>query len=184
MESHENQTLSDATGFAVAKLVEDYTETWNTLLRYDEDRLEIPTTGRPSTTVLELDLAVEAINTFKRFLDIRGEATSLFGNQPDDGLAAILGNVEQTMFDEPVYQSPQEKAANLLYFVIKSHPFTDGNKRIGALLFLLYLTREDISNDLTPHTLTALTLLIAESEPAKKDLMIRLIVNLITSSLT
>ena len=83
------------------------------------------------------------------------------------------------MFGEPLYRSREEKAANLLYFVVKDHPFTDGNKRIGALLFLLYLTQEGIERRPDPGALTALTLLIAESAPSNKDLMIRLIVNLI-----
>ena len=83
------------------------------------------------------------------------------------------------MFGEPLYRSREEKAAHLLYFVVKDHPFTDGNKRIGALLFLLYLRQEAVDHRLNPQALTALTLLIAESAPAGKDLMIRLIVNLL-----
>ncbi len=86
------------------------------------------------------------------------------------------------MFGEPLYRSREEKAANLLYFLVKDHPFTDGNKRIGALLFLLYLTQEGIAYRLDPRGLTALTLLIAESAPSSKDLMIRLIVNLLGES--
>ena len=79
-------------------------------------------------------------------------------------------------------RSREEKAAHLLYFVVKDHPFTDGNKRIGSLLFLLYLKQEDMDHGLSPQALTALTLLIAESEPAGKNLMIRLIVNLLVGS--
>ena len=94
-------------------------------------------------------------------------------------MAAILGNVEQTMFGEPLYRSREERAANLLYFIVKDHPFTDGNKRIGSLLLLLRLKREGMKHGLTPQALTALTLLIAESAPEGKNLMIRLIVNLL-----
>ena len=112
----------------------------------------------------------------------KGEASPLFGNPRGDALEAILGNVEQTMFGEPLYRSGGEKAANLLYFLVKDHPFTDGNKRIGALLFLLYLTQEGIAHRLDPRGLTALTLLIAESAPSSKNLMIRLIVNLLGES--
>ncbi len=82
-----------------------------------------------------------------------------------------------TMFGEPLYRSREEKAANLLYFVVKDPPFTDRNKRIGALLLLLYLAQERVSHGLDPRALTALTLLIAESAPSAKDLMIRLVVN-------
>ena len=83
------------------------------------------------------------------------------------------------MFGNPLYRTREEKAAHLLYFVVKDHPFTDGNKRIGALVFLLYLTQESIAHRLNPQALTALTLLIAESSPTDKDLMIRLITNLL-----
>ena len=83
------------------------------------------------------------------------------------------------MFGEPLYRTREEKAADLLYFLVKDHPFTDGNKRIGSLLFLLYLRQEGLHHDLNPQALTALTLLIAESAPANKDLLVRLIVNLL-----
>jgi prophage maintenance system killer protein len=83
------------------------------------------------------------------------------------------------MFGEPLYKTREEKAAHLLYFVIKDHPFVDGNKRIGSFLFLLYNRQEGIPGVINENTLTALALLIAESEPANKDLMIRLVVNLL-----
>ena len=103
----------------------------------------------------------------------------VIGNPRGDALEAILGNVEQTMFGESLYRSREEKAAKLLYFAVKDHPFTTGNKRGGALLFLLYMTQEGIEFRPDPGALTALTLLIAESEPSNKYLMFRLIVNLI-----
>jgi prophage maintenance system killer protein len=83
------------------------------------------------------------------------------------------------MFGEPLYRSREEKAANLLYLLIKDHPFSDGNKRIGSFLFLLYLQQEGLAHRLTPQALTALALLVAESLPANKDLLIRLIMNLL-----
>jgi prophage maintenance system killer protein len=83
------------------------------------------------------------------------------------------------MFGEALYRSREEKAAHLLYFVIKDHPFSDGNKRIGSFLFMLYLHQEGIEHQLNPQALTALALLIAESAPANKALMIRLIMNLL-----
>lgn len=179
-----NQALVDETGQAVVNLIEGYADTWRILLQYDEDQLGKPPNVKPSSSVLELEQALNAIDSLKNALSSRGESTSLFGNQREDGLVAILGNVEQTMFGEPLYGSREEKASNLLYFVVKDHPFTDGNKRIGALLFLLYLKQEGISHRLNPRTLTALTLLIAESKSDNKDLMIRLVMNLLTTTPT
>lgn len=86
------------------------------------------------------------------------------------------------MFGEPLYPSREEKAAHLFYFVIKDHPFADGNKRSAAFLLLLYLRQENMPSSINPAALTALTLLVAESQPQNKDLMIRLIVNLLAAS--
>ena len=174
-----NQALVDDTGRAVLDLIAGYADTWRLLLEYDEDRLpSAPGTG-PSSGVLDHGRAIGAIVEFRRELMARKQASSLFGSPRGDALAAILGNIEQTMFGEPLYRSREEKAAHLLYFVVKDHPFTDGNKRIGSLLFLMYLKQEGIEHGLNPEALTALTLLVAESAPAGKDLMIRLIVNLL-----
>lgn len=180
--THRNQGLVDDTGQAVLDLIAGYAETWHLLLEYDEERLQTPPGVKPATGALYLDRAVGVIETFRSDLAARGEASSLFGNPRGDALAAILGNIEQTMFGEPLYRSREEKAANLLYFVVKDHPFADGNKRIGSLLFLLYLNQEGVAHRLDPQALTALTLLIAESAPASKDLMIRLVVNLLAGA--
>ena len=177
-----NQALVEDTGRAVLELVTRYADTWRLLLEYDEDRLEAPAGTRPPSAALDHARTVAAIADFRAALIARGEASTLFGNPRGEALEAILGNVEQTMFGEPLYRSREEKAANLLYFLVKDHPFTDGNKRIGSLLFLLYLRQEGLHHDLNPQALTALTLLIAESAPANKDLMIRLIVNLLADS--
>ena len=174
-----NQALVDTTGREVLDLIAGYADTWRLLLEYDEDQLAAPPGARPARGVLRHDRAVGAIAEFKRELTARGEATDLFGNPRGDALEAILGNVDQTMFGQPLYHSREAKAAHLLYFLVKDHPFTDGNKRIGSLLFLLYLAQEGVEHRLNPQALTALTLLIAESAKAGKDLMIRLIINLL-----
>lgn len=174
-----NQTLVDTSGREVLDLIAAYADTWRLLLEYDEDQIAAPPGARPARGVLRHDRAVGAIADFKRELTARGEATDLFGNPRGDALEAILGNVEQTMFGQPLYDSREAKAAHLLYFLVKDHPFTDGNKRIGSLLFLLYLKQEGVEHRLNPQALTALTLLIAESAMASKDLMIRLIINLL-----
>ena len=175
----QNQSLVDNTGRALLDLIVGYADTWRLLLEYDEDRLSLPPGVRPSSGVLDINRACQAIADFKQELSARKEATDLFGNPRGAALEGILAGIEQTMFGESLYRSCEEKAAHLLYFIIKDHPFTDGNKRIGSFLFMLYLRQEGVTHRLTPEGLTALTLLLAESAPANKDLMIRLIINLL-----
>lgn len=175
----QNQALVDDTGRAVLELITGYADTWRLLLEYDEDRLASPPGARPSKGVLDYAKASTAIADFKRELMTRSEATALFGNPRGEALEGILASIEQTMFGEALYRSREEKAANLLYLIIKDHPFSDGNKRIGSFLFMLYLRQEDIAHSLNPSALTALALLIAESAPSSKDLMIRLTMNLL-----
>ena len=175
-----NQSLLTKTGQAVLDLITGYADTWRLLVQYDEDEIPLPPGSKPASGVLEPATAAAAIASFRRELMARREASALFGNErSDEALASILGNIEQTMFGEPLYRSREEKAAHLLYFVVKDHPFTDGNKRIASLLFLLYLAQENVAHELNPQALTALTLLVAESEPLSKDLMIRLVMNLL-----
>ncbi len=177
----QNQALVDDTGQAVLELISGYADTWRLLLEYDEDRLATPSGTKQSTSALDFDSVVKVVAEFKRNLTSKNEASSLFGNLRGEALQGILGNIEQTMFSEPLYRSREEKAAHLLYFVVKDHPFTDGNKRIGSLLFLLYLKQEGVAHSLNPQALTALALLVAESVPTNKDMMIRLIMNLLLS---
>jgi death-on-curing family protein len=109
----------------------------------------------------------------------------LFGNQKDDSFAGILGNILQSFGGEFVYPSIEEQGAHLLYFVIKNHPFSDGNKRIGAFLFIWFLqrNRHHLKSDgelkINDNALAAIALLVAQSDPAQKQLMIHLIMNLI-----
>jgi prophage maintenance system killer protein len=175
-----NQALVDGTGQAVLDLIVGYAATWRLLLEYDEASLALPPGAKPSSGVLDFDRASAAIAAFKQELILRKEASPLFGNARGAALEAILGSIEQTMFGESLYRSREEKAANLLYLVIKDHPFSDGNKRIGPFLFMLYLEQESVEHHLNPQALTALALLIAESAPSNKDLMVRLVVNLLT----
>lgn len=118
-------------------------------------------------------------------LQARGEAGALFGQERGDALSGSLGAVEQTFGGAPLYPSAQARAAHLLYFVIKDHPFSDGNKRIGALLFLEYLRRHGLlwrpngQPRLADNAVVAVALLIAESAPAQKDLMVRLVMSLL-----
>ena len=173
------QPLSNETGQPVGELIASYADTWRLLAEYDADKLEVPPGAKPSVGVLDVSTAKAAVSELKRELKARKEASSLFGSPREDALEAILGDIEQTMFGKPLYRSREEKAANLLYLVVKDRPFADGNKRIASLLFLLYVEQEGVAHALNPRALTALTLLAAQSAPASKELMIRLIVNLL-----
>jgi prophage maintenance system killer protein len=173
-------------GRAVLGVVQRYTRSWRLLLEYDEDRLaERPAAPVEPTASLRLADAHAAAASLREDLAPRGEAGSLFGQERGEALAGILGAVEQTFGGEPLYPSAQARAAHLLYFVIKDHPFSDGNKRIGTLLFLEYLRRNglllraDGEPRLADNAMVALALLIAESESSQKELMIRLVLNLL-----
>ncbi|HNS02151.1 MAG TPA: RhuM family protein [Anaerolineae bacterium] len=173
-------------GQAVLQVIQRYARSWRWLIEYDEDRLA-QTPAQPVTpgTLLGLDEAHIAIAALRSALLARGEASPLFGQERGRALAGILGAIEQTFDGTLLYPSAQEQAAHLLYFLVKDHPFVDGNKRIGALLFLEYLRRNDLLLDanarprLADSAVVALTLLIAESQPRHKDLIIRLVLNLL-----
>ncbi len=176
-----NRWWAAAIAEPVRALLARYAETFRLLLEYDEDRLEIPPSTRPASGIPDYDQAVAATTAFKTALIARGEASPLFGNAPDDALERILDDLSRTRSDDPIHQTREEKAANLLYSVIRDRPFAEGNKRIGAFLFLLYLRQEGLDHDLSPRALTALTLLVAQSIPADKNLMILLTVNLLAA---
>lgn len=173
-------------GRAVLEVVRRYTRAWRLLLEYDEERLAAaPARPVAPTAELTLDDGRAAAASLRADLTGRGEAGPLFGQERGEGLAAILGAIEQTYGGEPLYASVQLRAAHLLYFVIKDHPFGDGNKRIGTLLFLEYLRRNGLllrangTPRLPDNAMVALALLVAESEPSQKELMIRLVLNLL-----
>jgi len=168
----------------LAEIIVRYTQTFLWLQRYDEGLLIDPK-GHPGGDLPSLDEALADIAQLKSDLMAKGQASALFGQVREDGLVSVLGNLEQTVFGEPAYPTLESRAAHLLYFVIKNHPFSDGNKRIGALLFAGFLHRNGrlfqadgapVVNDVG---LAALSLLVAESNPADKDVLIRLIMNML-----
>ncbi len=165
----------------VLALVSGYSKTWKTLLQYDEGDLPVPS-GTPAIAVMEYVEAMSDIALLKQALFDKGEATSLFGQERGKAFDGILGNIDQTMFGEPLYRSAEEKAANLFYFLIKDHPFSDGNKRIASFMFLRYMQKQNIPTQISPDALTAMALLVAESDPGSKDLMVRLAMNSIVES--
>ena len=176
--------LSGDSGRGLIDIVSRYTQTFLWLQRYDEGLLEEPA-GQSGGVLPSPEVAMEAIQELKRQLVTRGEATELFAQVRETGLAGIFGNLDQSVFGEPAYPTVESKAAHLLYFVVKNHPFSDGNKRSGAFLFVDFLNRngrllnavgDPIIND---TGLAALTLLVAESDPKQKELLIRLIMTML-----
>lgn len=127
-------------GRGLVEIVSRYTQTFLLLQRYDEGLLTEPQ-GMPGGALLTPDAARQALAVLKADLIARGEASDLFARERDEGQASILGNLDQTVFGQPAYATIESKAAHLLYFVIKNHPLSDGNKRSGAYLFVDFLHR-------------------------------------------
>lgn len=174
------------TGRGLVDIVTRYAQTFLLLQRYDEGLLTEPPEQRGGV-LPTLAEARMALTRLKADLMARGEATDLFARERGDAFDALLGNLDQTVFGEPAYPSVEAKAAHLLYFVIKNHPFSDGNKRSGAFLFVDFLNRngrlldtagQPVINDIG---LAALALLVAESDPGQKETMIRLVMNMLAA---
>lgn len=136
------EALTGDQGRGLVDIIARYTQTFLLLQRYDKGLLVEPP-GMPGGTLPNVTEARRAIGELRADLMARGEATDLFGHEREEGLAALLGNLDQTVFGAPAYPTVESKAAHLLYFVIKNHPFSDGNKRIGSFLFIEFLHRND-----------------------------------------
>ncbi|MDP8102029.1 virulence protein RhuM/Fic/DOC family protein [Phocoenobacter atlanticus] len=176
--------LTVESGRGLVDIVSRYTQTFLWLQQYDEGLLTEPKT-QLGGELPSVEQARIGLSELKQQLISRGEASELFGRERDDGLSAILGNLSQSVFGEPAYPSIEEKAAHLLYFIVKNHPFSDGNKRSGAFLFVDFLHRNNrlfntdgnvVIND---TGLAALTLLVAESDPKQKETLIKLIIHML-----
>ena len=176
--------LTLESGRGLVDIVSRYTHTFLWLQQYDEGLLTEPQTQQGGTLPTYAE-ACSALAELKSQLMAKGEASDLFGRERDNGLSAILGNLDQSVFGEPAYPSIEAKAAHLLYFVVKNHPFSDGNKRSGAFLFVDFLYRNGRLFDHNGHPvindtgLAALTLLVAESDPKQKETLIRLIMHML-----
>lgn len=166
---------------SVLELINAFADTWLSLDAYDKDALVVKGATKKSVAVTSEQLS-GALLAFKARLMEKGEATDLFGMERGAGnVAGIVGNTMQSFGGKPLYPTIEEKAAHLLYFMVKNHPFVDGNKRSGAYAFIWFLNRANILNraTMTPAALTALTLLIAESDPKQKDRMVRVVLQLL-----
>lgn len=166
----------------VLSLIQNFSATWFSLDQFDKN--EFPKKGTKeeiqlSAKDLQLDLSL-----LKKDLIKKGEATELFAQEKSKGnLEGIVGTVFQSVFGEDAYPTIEEKAAHLLYFVVKNHPFNDGNKRSGAFAFIWLLQKAGVNftKNISPETLTTLTLLIAQSDPKEKDKMVGIILLLLNS---
>ena len=173
--------LSNDETNALFEVVTNYTYALDTLDSYDYERLTIDKTTKEGPFHATYENAMEAINGLRE----KFGGSALFGNEKDDSFKSSIGQIYQTFGGEELYPSVEEKAAMLLYLVTKNHSFSDGNKRIAATLFLWFLNnnhilyREDGSKRLADNTLVALTLMIAESKTEEKDVMVKVVVNLI-----
>lgn len=166
---------------ALFDVVTDYTYALDTLDNYDYERLVIEKTTQEERFHATYENAISEIERLRN----KFGGSNLFGNEKDDSFKSSIGQIYQTFGGEELYPSVEEKAAMLLYLVTKNHSFSDGNKRIAATLFLWFLNnngilyREDGSKRLADNTLVALTLMIAESKTEEKDVMVKVVVNLI-----
>ena len=163
----------------ILKVIGEYSRALDMLDEYDHKTLKKPN-GNVDTRVITYEDCITIINSLKY-----KEESELFGIERDKGLKAIIGNVYQSFSGQDIYNSIEEKAANLLYLIVKNHVFIDGNKRIAATLFIFFLKFYGILYNengkvIDNHALTALTLLVAESNPKEKEVMIDLIMNFLT----
>jgi hypothetical protein len=177
--------LSGDMGRGLVDVVTRYAQSFLWLQQYDQGVLHDSPT-QDGGTLPSLAEARQALVQLKADLMARGEATELFALERGDGFEALLGNLNQSVFGEPAYPSIEAKAAHLLYFVIKNHPFADGNKRSGAFLFVDFLNQNHRLLDqqgvpvINEIGLASLALLIAESASEQKEIMIRLIMNMLS----
>ncbi len=168
----------------VLELVKAFANTWVSLNAYDTQNF--PENGSTKKAVtFTADELTQALHEFKQELLVQKHATNLFGQErSDNAVHGIIGNVFQSFGNQDVYSTVEEKASHLLYFMVKNHPFVDGNKRSGAFAFIWFLRKAGLLRaSLTPEVLTALTLLVAESKPKDKGKMVGLILLLLQKNM-
>ncbi len=180
-----NKQLSSTEASGLLSVIKDYADSWALLQQYDENNLKIAT-SKSTALQISYEEAVQAIAALKKDLVRKKEAGDLFGQEREGAFKGTIATIYQTYAGKELYPTIGEKAANLLYFVIKDHPLSDGNKRSGALLFILFLQKnnylysENGERKINDNALVALALLVAESKPKEKDQMIALITQLLS----
>ena len=170
------RTEDSLDGKQILSVIEKYSDALEMLDSYDHQTMTRPK-GNPATYTLEYEECMQVISHM-RF----GDESELFGKEKDDSFRGSIGNIYQSFGEQELYPSLEEKAAHLLYFVTKNHSFLDGNKRIAAAMFLYFLDKNGVlfmdgKKLIENHTLVALTIMIAESKPVEKDMMITVIMN-------
>ncbi len=166
---------------AVLELIKEFASTWISLNAYDKEVLTIVGTTKTLIKLTGTELR-DAIVNLRSELIKKGEATDIFAQERSAGsVEGIIGNIMQSFNGKELYPTVEEKAAHLLYFMVKNHPFVDGNKRSGAFAFIWFLRKSKIKTmrNINPSALTALTLLIAESDPKKKEQMVALVTHML-----
>jgi prophage maintenance system killer protein len=176
-----NKTLSTSESQGILAILEKYSHALTVLDDYDHQRLQIEGTQKAEQAPIRYEEAMAQIHLWRE----REKLCGLFGNEKDDSFKSSLATIYQTFGGGELYPSIDEKAANLLYFIVKNHSFSDGNKRIAAAIFVWFLERHDYlysaegKKRIADNALVAFTLLIAESKPEEKDTIVKVIINLI-----
>jgi len=176
-----NKNLSTAESRGILAILEKYSHALTVLDDYDHQRLQVVGTRTLALPRIAYDEAMQQIRLWRSKENLGG----LFGNEKDDSFKSSLETIYQTFDGKELYPSIEEKAANLLYFIVKNHSFTDGNKRIAAAIFVWFLERQDFlynaagEKRIADNALVAFTLLIAESKPDEREIMVKVIINLI-----
>ncbi|MBU4479940.1 Fic family protein [Patescibacteria group bacterium] len=184
-ENKKQKILNKTERDEILSLLSQYSKTLSLLEQYDSDKLKEPK-NKKGKFILEYENVLTVISEVKKNLISKKEASELFGNERDGSFGGIINGIYQTFDKKELYKSLDDKAVHLLYLIIKDHPFTDGNKRIASFLFVYfldknnYLYRKNGERKINDNALTALALLVAESNPKEKDTIISLIKNLIS----
>ena len=184
-QSLKNNQLSVVEAKGFVEIISNYAKSWALLQGYDEQSLQEVIESKDAKFILDYDEAKEAISELKKALIAKGEATKLFGQEKAGEFKGNLLNIYQTFGGIDLLPSLEQKAANLLYYVIKGHPFNDGNKRIGAYLFVLFLHKNGILHKangelkINDNALASIALLVAQSHPDQKEIIIKLVMNML-----